>query len=59
MNTTMNIWGTKVGQDSISATVELFIAFTQVAGVQGLAAEEAVEKQFAGEQFDDAEWSTI
>lgn len=59
MNNASNIWGTKVGQDSISATVELFIAFTAVAGVQGLVAEEAVEKQLAGEQFSDEEWASI
>lgn len=40
MNTTMNIWGTKVGQDSISETVALYIAFSHeaVAQVQGIAA---------------------
>lgn len=57
-NMTQNIWGTKVEQN-ITETVALYVAFTSVAGVQGLAAEEAAEKQFQGEMFDEASWASL
>lgn len=58
MNTATNIWDTKVEQN-ITETVALYVAFSSVAGVQGIAAEEAAEKQFAGEQFSDEAWATL
>jgi hypothetical protein len=59
MGTAMkNIWGTTVEQ-GLTETVELYVAFTAVAGVQGIEAQVAEEKQFAGEQFDDAAWASL
>jgi hypothetical protein len=58
MNNTMNIWGTTVEQ-GLTVTVELYVAFTAVAGVQDIEAAEAVEKQFDGEMFSDSEWATL
>lgn len=58
MSSTTNIWGTKVEQ-GLTETVALYVAFTAVAGVQGIEMAVAEEKQFAGEQFDDSEWASL
>lgn len=58
MNDAMNIWGTTV-EHGLTTTVELYVAFTAVAGVQGIEAAEAVEKQFEGEMFSDESWATL
>lgn len=55
---TQNIWGTKVEQN-ITETVALYVAFTSVAGVQGIAAEEAAEKHFAGQMDDEMSWASL
>lgn len=54
----MSIWNTKP-ETTLNETVELYIAFNHVAGVQGIAAEEAAEKQFQGEMFDESEWASL
>jgi hypothetical protein len=56
--TTKNIWNTTVEQ-GLTATVELYVAFTAVAGVQGIEAAEAAEKQFDGEMDDEAGWAAL
>ena len=58
MATTTKIWGTKTEQ-GISETVALYVAFTAVAGVQGIEAAVADEKQFSGEMFSDEEWASL
>lgn len=58
MHNTTNIWGTKAEQ-GLTETVALHVAFTAVAGVQGIEAQVADEKQFSGEQFDDSEWASL
>lgn len=58
MATTTNIWGTKTEQ-GINETVALYVAFTAVAGVQGIKAVVADEKQFAGEGMSDDEWASL
>jgi hypothetical protein len=58
MNSTANIWGTKVEQ-GLTETVALYVAFTAVAGVQGIETAVAEEKQFAGEMDDEAGWAAL
>ena len=58
MSSKQNIWGTKV-ETSITETVELYIAFTAVDGVQGIEACEAAEKHFEGAGMADEEWASL
>lgn len=58
MNNTANIWGTKVEQ-GLTETVALYVAFSSVAGVQGIESAVAEEKQFAGEGMSNDEWASL
>ena len=58
MTNATNIWGTKVEQ-GLTETVALYVAFTAVAGVQGIEAQVADEKQFSGEGMSDEDWASI
>jgi hypothetical protein len=58
MNNAANIWGTKTEQNLVE-TVALFVAFSSVAGVQGIEAQEAVEKAFTGPAMADDEWASM
>lgn len=74
MNTTMNIWGTKSYslETAVLEQLEIEAALAELAAsrankfdavsvvmASGVAVVAYDEKQFAGEQFDDAAWATI